>query len=76
MLRTDWLIGVSNMDGDRVSMFRFYGTKEEVKQKLVEMWELYAYGRYCDFHIDYSAIEFSHVERIAIKKYEGELQDD
>lgn len=27
MLRTDWLIGVSNMDGDRVSMFRFYGNK-------------------------------------------------
>lgn len=95
MSRYNWLIGVCNTDGDGVSMYQFFGTKEETKQKLVEMidtdrnnikeegcdewnhgtesvgdveerglWELYAYGCYSNFHIDYSAVELAHIEHV------------
>lgn len=72
-------------------MYRFIGTEEEVKEKLLDMvqedrekdevnWEygtesvddvqdggcleFYACGCYSDYHIDYSAVLFVHLEQV------------
>lgn len=88
----DWIIGVCNTDADGVTLYRFRGTIEETKEKLVSLvsgdrendeenwdygtedvdevqvndnglgYDLYAYGCYSDYHIDYSAKELAHVE--------------
>lgn len=90
----DWIVGICNTGADGVTMYRFRGTIEEMKEKLVslvsedrendtENWEygteekedvqvndnglgydLYAYGCYSDYHIDYSAKEWAHVEHL------------
>lgn len=36
-MRQDWIITVTNMENENVSMFRFYGNIPEVKDKLVQM---------------------------------------
>lgn len=85
----DWMIGVCSSEVDGVYLYRFYGTREEVKIKLSEMvladkkadepnWEygtefpadvegfgtneMYAYGCYSDYHIDYTAKLFAVIE--------------
>lgn len=87
----DWVIGICNSAADGVTIYRFYGTKYDVKQKLLflvlkdkkndeENWEYgtesiedvrdednglgyewCAYGNYSDYHIDYTAKEWSHI---------------
>lgn len=37
MERYDWIIGVSNTEADGVALFRFRGTKDEIKQKLADL---------------------------------------
>ena len=32
---TDWLIGISNTDADGVTMYRFRGTRKDVKELLL-----------------------------------------
>ena len=88
---TEYIIGVCNTEADGVCLYRFTGTEEQMKEKMLEMvkqdrctdseaWthgteavedieerglhELYAYGSYENYHIDYSAIETPHIERI------------
>lgn len=34
---TDWLIGISNTDADGVTMYRFRGTRKDVKELLVKL---------------------------------------
>lgn len=36
-LITDWLIGISNTDADGVTMYRFRGTRKDVKELLVKL---------------------------------------
>lgn len=36
-LITDWLIGISNTDADSVTMYRFRGTRKDVKELLVKL---------------------------------------
>ena len=94
MERYDWIIGVCNTGADGVILYRFYGSKDDVKQKLLSLinydrrndeggwdfgcecledivvedngsgYELYGYGCYYDYHIDYSAKEFSRIENL------------
>lgn len=94
MDRYDWIIGVCCSGADGVELFRFYGSKDDVKQMLLslinndrnndeECWdfgceslddivsqdngrgyEFYGYGCYYDYHIDYSAKEFSQIEHL------------
>lgn len=88
----DWIIAVCNTGGDGVAIYRFRGTTEEVKEKMMELinadrekdadiwehgtesvdeiravdnglgYELYGYGNYYDYHIDYTAKEFAHID--------------
>ena len=92
MDRYDWIIGLCNTSADGVKIYRFRGSIEETKEKLLflikedrdndeEAWEygseetediraedngfgyeLYGYGCYSDYHIDYTAKELSHIE--------------
>ena len=90
--RYDWIIADCNSDQDGINFYRFYGSVEEVKKKLVEMvmfdmnedkesWdfgtentedvtvfpnedELYAYGCYSYYHIDYTARKFMNLEYV------------
>ena len=94
MDRYDWIIGICCTESDGVKLFRFYGSKDEMKEKLLslinedrkndkECWdygceclddisvednglgyELYGYGCYANYHIDYTAKEFAHVESL------------
>ena len=94
MDKYDWIVGICSSGADGVKLFRFYGSKDEMKQKLLslinedkendpECWdygtecvdeieaedngleyELYGYGCYTDYHIDYTAKEFAHVNWI------------
>lgn len=94
MDKYDWIVGICSSGADGVKLFRFYGSKDEMKQKLSslinedkeidpECWdygtehvdeivaednglgyELYGYGCYTDYHIDYTAKEFAHVNWI------------
>lgn len=34
---TDWLIGISNTDADGVTMYRFRGTRKDVKELLAKL---------------------------------------
>lgn len=36
-LITDWLIGISNTDADGVTMYRFRGTRKDVKELLAKL---------------------------------------
>lgn len=87
----DWVIGICNFATDGVTIYRFYGTKSDVKQKLLSLvledkendeenwkygtestedvrdeynglgYEWYAYGNYYNYHIVYTAKEWSHI---------------
>lgn len=83
--RCGWVIAVCNTNCDGVDIYKFYGTVDEVKNKLVSLviegknededsWdygndttedvkvvsssELYAFGCYYNYHIDYTARKF------------------
>lgn len=86
-----WIIGICSSEADGVSLRRFSGSKEEVKEKLASLvtsdiandtenwnygsetskeimdvsnglgYEYYGYGVYNNYHIEYTAVEFSHV---------------
>lgn len=87
----NWIIGVCCTESDGVFIYRIYGSREQVKEKLLELvkqdqesnlesWdygtetvedieerglnELYAYGCYADYHIDYSAVLYATVEHL------------
>ena len=94
MDRYDWIIGICNSGRDGVELLRYYGSKNEIKEKLVSLikadqamdidvweygcesvddiqiedngcgYELYGYGNYIDYHIDYTAKEFSKIDVI------------
>ena len=101
MEKHDWIIGICCSASDGVNLWKFSGTKDEVKAKLFslieedrendfETWEhgtesideiaerntireivegncvpeLYGYGSYYDYHIDYSAKVIDHIEII------------
>lgn len=91
MDRDDWIIGVHSSGADGINMYRFYGTVEETKAKLLELvnedkgndsenWEhgtetvadvqkfchyqLYGYGQYADYHVDYTAVKFAHIDHL------------
>lgn len=94
MDRYDWIIGICCSEADGVGIFRFRGSIDEMKEKLLSLinndrnndnenwdfgcenkddiraednglgYELYGYGCYYDYHIDYTAKEFAHVETI------------
>lgn len=95
MERHDWIIGICSSDSDGVNIYRFRGTIEETKEKLLslikedkekdeyESWthgseeicdieatdnglgyELYGYGCYEQYHIDYTAKEIAHIVSI------------
>ena len=91
MERYDWIIGICSSGADGVDLYRFRGSKNDVKKKLLslinedrandeECWdygceslddicindnglgyELSGYGCYADYHIEYTAKEFTHV---------------
>lgn len=90
----DWIIGVCCTECDGVSIYKFRGTIQETKEKILSMikediecdkenyahgsenitdihavdnglgYELYGYGCYENYHIDYTAKEVSHIENI------------
>ena len=90
----NWIIGICNTGADGVVIYRFRGSIDEMKEKLLSLinkdrnedsenwdygcesiddiraednglgYELYGYGCYYDYHIDYTAKEFAHVEMI------------
>lgn len=94
MNRYDWIIGICCSEADGVRIYRFRGTIEETKNKLLSLikgdrsndednwdygceetddiraednglgYELYGYGCYSDYHIDYTAKEFAHVDHL------------
>lgn len=106
MEKYDWIVAICNTAGEGVDIFKFQGTKQEMKEKLLslieedryendgsylgEPWEcgtesvdeiseistikeivsgdsvteLYGYGCYQTFHIDYTAREVNHIETI------------
>lgn len=93
-MKYDWIIGICNTESDGVKIYRFCGSMDEVKEKILslvnedrnndeEKWDygcestddiiaedngqgyvLYGYGCYTDYHIEYTAKEFAHVEII------------
>ena len=106
MEKYDWIIGICNTNTDGVRIFKFHGSKEDVKKQLLslimedrgndrENWdygceseediratdngsgfELYGYGNYIDYHIDYTAKEAGHIETVSLvpkNKEAGEL---
>ena len=96
MDRYDWIIGVCSSGSDGVKLYRFYGSKDEVKQKMLSMinedrhnnedlwdfgcesvddiadeyngtgYEFYGYSCYADYHIDYTAKEFAHIDSVCL----------
>lgn len=63
-MRVNWIIAKCNTAaaGDGIELMQFVGTEDEAKEQLVAsevqrdvFGNLYAYGCYSDYHIDYSA---------------------